>query len=144
MKRHEALIPLSREHHGALLLAQVLKSDVPDYKGMPTLPAEKAAYALEAFNNTLQPHFKKEEMLMQKVMHLNERLDTLVAEILREHIELTEAFQHLNQSQNLERSLHLLGEKLSEHIRKEERVLFPLIEESCTTRLLNELKTLHE
>ncbi len=77
MKRHEALIPLSREHHGALLLAQVLKSDVPDYKGMPTLPAEKAAYALETFTNTLQPHFKKEELLMQKVMGRNDDLDFL-------------------------------------------------------------------
>ena len=144
MKRHEALIPLSREHHGALLLAQVLKSDVPDYKGMPTLPAEKAAYALETFTNTLQPHFKKEELLMQKVMGRNDDLDKLVAEICSEHIELTEAFQSLNQSQNLERSLHMLGEKLSEHIRKEERILFPLIEESCTAAMLNELKYLHQ
>ena len=144
MKRHEALIPLSREHHGALLLAQVLKSDVPDYKGMPTLPAEKAAYALETFTNTLQPHFKKEELLMQKVKDLNERLDTLVAEIFREHIELTEAFLSLHQSNNLEKSLHVLGEKLTDHIRKEERVLFPLIEESCTAAMLNELKYLHQ
>ena len=144
MKRHEALIPLSREHHGALLLAQVLKSDVPDYKGMPTLPGEKAAYALETFKNTLQPHFKKEELLMQKVMDRNEDLNNLVAEILNEHTELTEAFLTLQQSENLEKSLHLLGEKLTDHIRKEERVLFPLIEESCTAEMLNELKSLHQ
>jgi iron-sulfur cluster repair protein YtfE (RIC family) len=92
----------------------------------------------------LQLHFKKEELLMQKVKDLNERLDTLVAEIFREHIELTEAFLSLHQSNNLEKSLHVLGEKLTDHIRKEERVLFPLIEESCTAAMLNELKYLHQ
>jgi len=40
--------------------------------------------------------------------------------------------------------LHVLGEKLTDHIRKEERVLFPLIEESCTAAMLNELKYLHQ
>ena len=81
---------------------------------------------------------------MQKVMDRNEDLNNLVAEILNEHTELTEAFLTLQQSENLEKSLHLLGEKLTDHIRKEERVLFPLIEESCTAAMLNELKYLHQ
>jgi hypothetical protein len=36
MKRHEALIPLSRDHHGTLILARLLRSDAPPYKGLPT------------------------------------------------------------------------------------------------------------
>jgi len=34
MKRHEALAPFSREHHGALILAQVMKKGAPAYKGI--------------------------------------------------------------------------------------------------------------
>ena len=36
MKRHSSLVPYSQDHHKILVLAQVLKKDVPDYKGMPT------------------------------------------------------------------------------------------------------------
>ena len=143
MKRHEALKPLSREHHGALLLAQVLRNDVPDYKGMPTLVADKAAYALETFRNSLQPHFDKEEQVLAKVKNCNAELDILIDEIKNEHIELSASFLSLAQAAVPEKVLHQLGEKLITHIRKEERVLFPLIETSCSDKLLSDIKGLH-
>ena len=144
MKRHEALKPLSREHHGALLLAQVLRNDVPDYKGMPTLVADKAAYALETFNNSLQPHFVKEEQVLAKLRNCSEALDLLIAEIVSEHTGLTASFLSLKKAVPPEKVLHELGEKLVAHIRKEERVLFPLIETSCGDKLLEEIKGLHK
>ena len=67
MNRHEALAPLSREHHTALILCQLLKKSTPDYKGLPTSPADKAAYAINIFNTLLLPHFRKEEELILKV-----------------------------------------------------------------------------
>ncbi len=144
MKRHEALKPLSREHHGALLLAQVLRKDVPDYKGMPSLVADKAAYALEAFNNSLQPHFVQEEQVFAKLRNCSASLDLLIDEIISEHASLKASFLSLAQALPTEKALHELGEKLIIHIRKEERLLFPLIETSCGEKLLDEIKSLHK
>lgn len=144
MKRHEALKPLSREHHGALLLAQVLRNDVPDYKGMPSLVADKAAYALETFRNTLQPHFIKEEQVLAKLKNCSAELDKMIDEIRNEHMVLTASFLSLAEAIPAEKILHELGEKLIAHVRKEERVLFPLIETSCSDQLLDEIKVLHK
>ena len=81
MKRHDALAPLSREHHSALLLAQLLKKEAPAYKGMPTALNEKAAYALNIFTTKLQMHFKKEEEMLDKVKNVYIGIDKLYKEI---------------------------------------------------------------
>lgn len=43
-KRHKTLIPLSKSHHQVLMLAQILRSDVPSFKGMPDSLREKIDY----------------------------------------------------------------------------------------------------
>ena len=53
MKRHPALIPLSREHHGALILARLIQKDAPPYKGLPLEINGKAVYAQEFYKNIL-------------------------------------------------------------------------------------------
>lgn len=143
MKRHESLAPLSREHHTALILAQLLKSNAPDYRGMPKLPEDKAGYAMNIFQTSLQQHFMKEEKILEKVKHLDEEIGRLSAEIITEHEKLTAEFLSLSCTNHLEQSLHELGMHLDEHIRKEERVLFPMIEEKCPAQLLDEIKDLN-
>ncbi|MEO5967208.1 MAG: hypothetical protein ABIP68_03280, partial [Ferruginibacter sp.] len=85
MKRHESIAPLSREHHANLILAQLLKSDVADYKGMPTEPLEKRAYALNKYNEGIKEHFAKEEKLFDVIMH-HSQLSFLINEIKEEHV----------------------------------------------------------
>ena len=46
MKRHKALIPLSHDHHLLLLLAQLIKKNAPDYKGLPKDLKEKLSIQL--------------------------------------------------------------------------------------------------
>ena len=88
MKRHEALAPLSREHHSALILAQLLKKDAPAYKGLPTALNEKAAYALHMFITTLQLHFTNEEEMLDKIKNVHTEIDKLSDEIFKEHQQL--------------------------------------------------------
>ncbi|CAN5739285.1 hypothetical protein BH11BAC4_BH11BAC4_21430 [soil metagenome] len=140
MKRHEALAPLSREHHGALILAQLLKITTPEYKGLPTSPADKAEYALDFFHKSLHTHFLKEEEMLEKIKNCNELIDSITTEIFDEHEQLKNAFLALADSKSLETDLDRLGENLDKHIRKEERVLFPLVQEHCTGKLLDEIK----
>lgn len=137
MKRHEALAPLSREHHSALILAQLLKKDAPDYKGLPTAVNEKAAYALQMFTATLQLHFKNEEELLDKIRNVHTEIDKLSDEIFKEHQQLKKMFLSLDRTDNTIEELDTLGQALDDHIRKEERLLFPLIQQHCSEEILN-------
>lgn len=136
MKRHEALAPLSREHHTALILAQLLKKDAPVYKGMPTLPKDKAVYAINFFKTKMQKHFLLEEEMLHKIKHCHFEIDKLATEIIKEHRQLSATFTSLEFSNDITTLMDNLGSDLENHIRKEERILFPLIQTHCSEEIL--------
>ena len=116
MKRHPALTPLSREHHQLLVLAQVLKHDVPAYKNMPATPSEQRAYALERYTELLEPHFSWEEkVLFPLAERYGDKLQRLVAQVLEEHQALRDAFEKLPLAAeaDLPQELDLLGRAVS-------------------------------
>ena len=63
MKRHTALIPLSQDHHHGLLLAQLIKKNAPEYKGLPKDLIGKMNYTNDIYNTELEHHFEDEEKL---------------------------------------------------------------------------------
>jgi iron-sulfur cluster repair protein YtfE (RIC family) len=140
VKRHPALIPLSREHHGALILARLLQKDAPPYKGLPLEINGKAVYALEFYKNILIAHFIAEEIFLPLVKGLNSKIDALITEILEEHDRFHISFNSINNQDNLAVHLGQLGKDLELHIRKEERELFPLIQENCNEQVLNAIE----
>ena len=136
MKRHPALIPLSREHQPALLLAQVLKKDAPAFNGMPSTLPDKAVFALKMYTLNLQGHFAKEEAMLASIKNTHASIDTLTEEICNEHRQLSNAFLALDKTDHTVEELDALGNALDDHIRKEERILFPLIQEHCSEEVL--------
>lgn len=143
MKRHLSIVSLSREHHGALILAKLLQKKSPPYKNLPSDIKEKAAYAMEKYHTELTDHFLAEEVsLLQQVAGINKAMDILIDEIYAEHKELRSLFELIPGSKNLEAHLNSLGCALENHIRKEERVLFPLVEDTCDEDLLNHIQNL--
>ncbi len=139
MKRHETLAPLSRDHHGALILAQLLKKGAPPYKGLPDEPGGKARYALNFFKASLEEHFIKEEKILLKVKQYHIAIEKLTTEIIAEHEQLKKLFGSLGDTKDLPGTLDQLGTLLEAHIRKEERVLFPLIQEHCSGAILENI-----
>lgn len=137
MKRHPSLIPISREHHRGLILSRLLQKDAPPYKGLPKDIKEKASYALEFYKNNLIGHFIAEEKVLSLVKGIDAEIDRLSSEIKEEHYNFHISFTLINTQENLQSQLDILGKKLELHIRKEERVLFPLIEEKCSPEILN-------
>ena len=137
MKRHDSLAPLSREHQEALLLSLLLQKGAPAYKNLPASLTEKSAFALNLFTNVLVAHFKKEESMLDKIKQLHPDIDKLSAEITEEHSLLSAAFLALDKTEPTVDSLHELGAALEAHIRKEERVLFELIQQHCSETILN-------
>ena len=136
MKRHPSLAHLSREHHGALILARLLQKNAPAYKGLPADTDGKALYASKFYQEELIKHFEEEEKALKIVTGVNDALDLMVQTIYREHRELHESFRSINKQSNIAAHLDELGKALENHVRKEERELFPLIEKTCSEGLL--------
>jgi hemoglobin len=141
MKRHASLQPLSREHHEVLLLAQLLKIKAPVYKGLPVNDKEKIAYACDLFERNIAQHFLEEEEIISLSSNLDRSLSEVNQEIINEHLELRSLFSSLSFESQPEQLDHLAN-KLESHIRKEERVWYPLLQQVCNDELLERISAL--
>ena len=139
MKRHEALAPLSREHHHTLILAQLLKKGAPVYKGLPTTAKDKAEYALQQFETIIKKHFQHEETILEKAKDCHADIKRLSKEIANEHQQLTDLFLSLASVPEPVDTMDRLANELESHIRKEERLLFPLLQEHCPEELMQQI-----
>jgi hemerythrin-like domain-containing protein len=139
MKRHKAIAPLSRDHHGSLILAQLLKLNAPKYPGLPDNAKDKALYAQQQFEEHIKKHFQLEEIILDKVKDIHPSIKNLTEEIKAEHNELRGLFQSLDTTDELENTMNILGKALENHIRKEERILFPLLQQHCSEVLLQDI-----
>lgn len=124
LKRDSALVPLSREHHKGLILAQLLKSDAPDYKSLPSDNAGKVAFAKKTYEEILKGHFEKEESwLIPLSLKTGKLLASMASRILKEHAVIREKIDQLH-DQSSSGCLDELGRLLAQHIRFEEREWF--------------------
>jgi len=120
MKRHPALIELSREHHGALSLARrIALSEVgtSDWNAL-------RARVIGPFRVELMAHFEDEE---QRLLPLLGEAEAQAAERLHaEHRELRQLLDAI--AAGRAEALKQFGLLLNTHVRFEERQLFGLIE----------------
>ena len=133
MKRHPALVPLSQDHHQALVSALKLRRAT----------AETAAGAARAFREHWETgerlHFRIEEEVLLPAFAAHADPDhPVVVRVLLDHVEIRRDADRLAAEAPLA-LLHDLGERLSAHVDLEERQLFPLIEETLTEAALSEL-----
>ncbi len=142
MQRHEAIAPLSRDHHASLILAQLLKRNAPVYRELPESAKDKAVYARQQFEEHIKKHFQQEETMLEKVKDCHVEVDMLAKEIRAEHKELVDLFQALQSSTDVVDTMDTLANKLEQHIRKEERILFPLLQQHCSEETLQEIHEL--
>jgi hemerythrin-like domain-containing protein len=142
MERDEAIAPLSRDHHGSLLLAQLLKKNAPLYRGMPVGILKKATYAQQQFEEHINDHFSREEAMLKMTKGIHEAIDLLTGEIITEHRQLVSLFRSLDTSTDPETDMDTLATALESHIRKEERMLFPLLQQHCSKDLLQNIHEL--
>lgn len=133
IKRHEALKPLSRQHHFGLLFSWKLRKGFG--KNIETERLQK--YAEWFWTHEIEPHFKDEEKYLFPIM---EEGNELVERALKEHRRIKRLF---NDTVDPERSLHQLEEELDAHIRFEERVLFNEIQKIATEAQLKKIEEIH-
>ncbi|MBV6513033.1 MAG: hypothetical protein FMNOHCHN_02558 [Ignavibacteriaceae bacterium] len=137
MKRDPALAPLSREHHTGLILAQLLKKNAPEYKGLPVTTEDKLAYLFQMMENHLEPHFRAEERIMA---YLDSRSDTFASmhrNIYSEHAAIRESVAALKKgSDEITNEMDDFARLLEGHIRYEEREYFPYLQDHLTSEEL--------
>lgn len=140
MKRHKSLVPLSRQHHDALILAQLIKKGAPEYKGLPTDTAGKREYTLNKFREHLVPHFEAEELiLIPFILGSDEKIDKLSEKVIEQHKEVAEFVEKIRLEKDIVENLDRLGNLISAHVRLEERELFERIQSVLTNEKLEKL-----
>lgn len=130
LKRHQSLIPLSRDHHHGLLLCwkirEARKKDVE--------PQRLKAYLDFFYDSHLKPHFQFEE---KEVFPLLGRDHEIVQKALGEHRRLRALFAA---EKGLEKAFADIEKELEAHIRFEERKLFQEIQQTVSSSDLRALE----
>jgi hemerythrin-like domain-containing protein len=143
MKRTAEVRGLSEDHHHGLVEARRLRRAV---SGEGVDPTETSGAFLDFWQNDTSTHFRKEEEVLLPVLarHGGNLLgQEQVVEMLAQHAEIRGLVMEL--SDEVEgrgarpETLQTIGERLEEHIRLEERKVFPMLEESLSREALEEI-----
>jgi hypothetical protein len=143
LKRHPALVPLSRDHHFALIQAFAMRRVAESaFHGGPG-PVTVAESYLSYYNDQLVGHMADEEqcLLPPSANVRPEHAARLVADHddLRERTALLR--QALEDGLDLRAMLLELGERLYDHVRFEERELFEELQVRMTGEQLDGIGT---
>ena len=123
MKRDPALVPLSHDHHQALTVAQKLRR--ADAQSAEEARSELVAY----WEGHGREHFRlEEEILFPAYAGYGDPYDPLLARALCDHVAIRrEVDAATGDAAAPVSTLQKLGTMISDHVRLEERELFPLI-----------------
>jgi len=122
------MVPLSREHHDALLFIWKIKQGLKNKTSLPIV----VDYIKWFWNNNLKDHFDQEEKILLPYLP-NE--DEMVQRLRKEH----EMIRKMVDKELNETSILILTDALNDHIRFEERQLFPHIEQTVSEAQLDEI-----
>lgn len=133
IQRHEALQPVSREHHHGLLLSWKIRKGFTQQVAVERIKK----YTDWFWENHLQAHFEFEEKHLFPILGKENKL---VKRAFREHRRLHRLF---HKTDDIPRYLSLLEEELVAHIRFEERILFNKIQEIASDEQLKMIAAHH-
>ena len=141
-RRHESLIPLSREHHYGLLVCLRIQRGLTTHKTDLDWLRERAGKVIHFFQSDLKTHFEVEEEIVFPAMSGVEEARATIGELLGEHRNLATLVGQLQQAagSELARLLREFANLLEAHIRKEERVLFPYYERNVLPKQAAQVK----
>lgn len=129
MKRHDALIPLTHDHHHALAAAKRLG------RAAAAGGSDRATGArafLDFFDADTIGHFREEEEVIFPLAIDAAEAEPVLSRLLLEHVRIhalvTRLRAEVAADQVTSDTPSEIASLLQEHIRQEEKVLFPLIE----------------
>lgn len=134
LKRHKSIVPLSKDHHQALLLCWKIRAG---FKKNIELERIKS-YCDWFWENHIQPHFEIEEKYVFPVLGIEH---DLIKKALAEHHRLKSLFESEIETN---KTLSLIEEELENHVRFEERVLFGEIQKVASDEELKNIEKYHQ
>ncbi len=136
-KRHEALQPLSRHHHHALVLAQMLIKQNEDVESM-------RVKTINFWERGGREHFREEEEVLLPEYAKYQPIDIPeIRGLLLEHITIRSLVSEIAEGAGLDKML-ALGTLLRDHVRREEQVVFPMVEQGIPPEALVRLQPYFE
>jgi hemerythrin-like domain-containing protein len=129
IKRSKQLTPLSKDHHDGLLFAFKIKQGLKNEADIKLI----AEYVRWFWKNHLEEHFREEEQILAPHIPAD---NELLKQMFDEH-ENIEAMIHINENIPDAALLANLTQAIDDHIRFEERVLFPYAEKIIPEKELN-------
>lgn len=134
LKRHPALIPLSKDHHFGLLLCWKIRMGIKK-----EIEEERiATYVDYFFQNHLLTHFEEEE---KYIFTLLDEKDEKRKKAERQHRKIGRLVEKLStEPDHREVTLGQIEEEVEGHIRFEERDLFPYIQTTQNETQLEKLR----
>jgi hemerythrin-like domain-containing protein len=141
-KRHDALLPLTHDHHHALVQARrLIAAADADEKTRSEVAEEFLRFYEE---HTLLHFHEEEEELFPRLLGRVEEPPPELVQVLIEHVQMHGMVQDLRdaaaEGAPSGEDLKKLGETLRGHVRLEENKLFPLIEEALSGGDLDRLE----
>ena len=138
MLRDKNLIPLSRQHQHALALC--VRID----RASPISESDLASWQAEIaqlFQAEIEIHFTAEEQVLFPAARRFHELIPLVDDLLADHAALREAFAQAQAENMSATDLSGSAQRLSAHIRNEERQLFERLQQLMTPEELDRVGT---
>lgn len=129
IKRSEHIRKLSRDHHFSLLFCWKIR------KGLKTevAPERIRLYVEYFWEHHLQPHFREEERILFAPFD-----DRQIQRAVKEHKQIQEVIEDLGgySKLNEKKLLTEIADMVDEHVRYEERELFPYLEQKLNKEQL--------
>jgi iron-sulfur cluster repair protein YtfE (RIC family) len=140
-RRHESLIPLSREHHYGLLVCLRIHRGIEKHQANVIWLTERAEKIIRFFESDLKTHFEAEERIVFPAMSGIEDTKATIDQLISEHRNLERLVQGLRKARELQLAplLREFADLLEAHIRAEERVLFPRYERFVSPELARQV-----
>lgn len=141
-RRHESLIPLSREHQYGLMLCLRIHRGLIERGEDEAWLQMKADHAVRFFTGELLTHFQAEEEFLFPEMRDLAGAAVIIDELLVEHQKIARLVDRLRQVETvpLASVLKQFADTLEAHIRKEERKLFPIYEQRASPETISRVE----
>jgi len=134
MQRHEALAGLSEEHHHGLVWSRRLRKLTS--RDTEQSLREVIDQFLQVWEQEINPHFRREEEILLPVFARTDMYwAESIREMLRQHVLLRRDVWLIKEDPQ-PHIIQRIGDLLQEHIRLEEREVFPLIQQHAEEHLL--------
>jgi len=157
MKRHQALRDLSSDHHQGLVQARRMIRAASGESAAPqpqlaasgedveaSQVAQVAREFLAFWAEHTEPHFREEEEVLLPAFAVYGKTSAKpIVRMLADHVAIrhmvSELSSQVDGNQSYSKTMRTIGEMLRAHIRHEENLVFPLIEEAMPEEALQEL-----